>query len=245
MSTNSDIAQITYDAFISYSSRDSKWVQESLLSALESHSLRICIDYRDFVIGASGLENMEIAVQSSRKTLLVLTPSWINSEWTNFEALLTQVKDPAGRGRRLLPLMVIKTPLPLRLEMLSYLDLTEQTDWDFQISRLIRAIQFADRDEPEPDLASDKPVAKVPPASFQEFNYLKGLNTLGQQLKTTDVDTRLTFGTLEARLRANLRDDDLFGSSESLRHDRNRIVYEFNRLTLKQLNTTFNEMCHV
>jgi hypothetical protein len=244
MSTHFDISQIAYDAFISYSSRDSEWVQECLLTTLESHNLRVCIDYRDFTIGASSLENMEIAVQSSRKTLLVLTPSWINSEWTNFEALLAQVKDPAGRGRRLLPLMVIKTPLPLRLEMLSYLDLTEQADWDFQIRRLIRAIQFTDGDQPEPDLASGKPVTKFLPESFQEFNYLKGLNTLGQQLKTTNVDTRLTFGTLEARLRANLRDDDLFGSSESLRHDRNRIIYELNRLTLKQLNTTFNEMCH-
>ena len=244
MSTSSDITQTRYDAFISYSSRDSRWVQERLLSALESHNLRVCIDYRDFIVGASGLDNMEIAVQSSRKTLLVLTPSWINSEWTNFEALLAQVKDPAGRGRRLLPLMVIKTPLPLRLEMLSYLDLTEQADWDFQIRRLIRVIQSTDGDEPEPNLASDKPVAKVSPAFFQEFNYLKGLNTLGQQLKTTDTDTRLTFGTLEARLRANLRDDDLFGSSESLRNDRNRIVYELNRLTLRQLNTTFNEMCN-
>ncbi len=37
---------------------------------------------------------------SSRKTLLLMTPNWMASEWTDFEAILTQTGDPVGRRRR-------------------------------------------------------------------------------------------------------------------------------------------------
>jgi len=50
--------------------------------------LRVCIDFRDFEPGLPTLVNMENAVERSRKTLIVLTPDWVESEWTTFESLL-------------------------------------------------------------------------------------------------------------------------------------------------------------
>jgi len=94
-----------YDVFISYSSIDTDWVKGWLLPRLESSGLNVCIDYRDFDIGVPSLTNMENAVERSRKTLLVLTPNWIKSEWTNFESFLIQTDDPAGVRQRTLPLV--------------------------------------------------------------------------------------------------------------------------------------------
>lgn len=54
---------------------------------LEKASLRVCIDFRDFDVGVPSLVNMERAIDNSRRTLLVLTPAWVSSEWTEFEAL--------------------------------------------------------------------------------------------------------------------------------------------------------------
>jgi hypothetical protein len=113
-----------YDTFISYSHQDADWVRQTLLPRLERAGLRACIDFRDFEIGAPSLVNMENAVERSRKTLLVLTPAWVTSEWTAFEALLIQTKDPAGRARRILPLLVKRCQLPGRLGIFTYLDLT-------------------------------------------------------------------------------------------------------------------------
>jgi predicted sugar kinase len=40
------------------------------------------------VTDASNAVNMENAAAASRHTLLMLTPAWVNSQWTRFEALL-------------------------------------------------------------------------------------------------------------------------------------------------------------
>ena len=99
-------AQFEYDVFISYSHRDQDWVREWLLPRLEGAGQTVCVDFRDFEIGVPSLVNMERAVNSSRKTLLILSPNWLGSEWTSFEALMLQTKDPTGLDPRLLPLML-------------------------------------------------------------------------------------------------------------------------------------------
>jgi hypothetical protein len=100
----SEPTEYTYDVFISYSHRDEDWVVNTLLPRLEAAGLRVCIDFRDFVVGRPSLVNMEQAVDKSERTLVVLTPAWIESEWTEFESLLVGTTDPAGRRRRLVPL---------------------------------------------------------------------------------------------------------------------------------------------
>ncbi len=66
-----------FDVFISYSHHDVDWVKNWLLARLESAGLRVCIDFRDFELGAPSIVNMENAVKRSAKTLLVLTPTWV------------------------------------------------------------------------------------------------------------------------------------------------------------------------
>jgi TIR domain len=92
MTTESGAYQ--YDVFISYSHYDRVWVQETLLPQLEQAGLRVCIDYRDFAIGTPTLINIEQTVDTSHHTLIVLTPAWVESEWTQLESLLVGTADP-------------------------------------------------------------------------------------------------------------------------------------------------------
>ncbi len=130
-----------YDAFISYSHEDRKWVDDKLLPKLEEASLHVCIDYRDFDIGAPILVNIENAVEQSHKTLLILTPNWIKSEWATFESLLSQTHDPTNLNRRLLPVLVESCALPDRLRIFTLLDLTKPAEFDRQLHRLVVAIR--------------------------------------------------------------------------------------------------------
>ena len=91
-----DNSQFSYDVFISYSHADREWVHAWLTPHLEASGLRVCLDSRDFDVGVPSLVNMERAVERSRKTLLVLTPAWVESDWANFESLLSQTEDPSG-----------------------------------------------------------------------------------------------------------------------------------------------------
>ncbi len=132
--------EYTYDVFISYSHHDGEWVRNWLLPRLERAGLRVCIDFRDFEVGVPSLVNMEWAVERSRKTLLVLTPNWVKSEWTTFEALLVQTDDPSGLRRRTLPLMLEKCKLPKRIDMLTYADFTRPDQRESQLERIFDAI---------------------------------------------------------------------------------------------------------
>ena len=58
---------------------------------------------------------MERAVVSSRKTLLVLTPEYIPSEWAEIENIMVQTLDPANRELRLIPLLKADCKKPLRI----------------------------------------------------------------------------------------------------------------------------------
>ena len=95
-----------YDVFISYSLADRDWVEAELLPRLEQAGVRVAIDYRDFIVGKPLIENIEAAVDASRRTIVVLSPEWVASEWNAFEALLIRTQDPAVTRRKLLPLRI-------------------------------------------------------------------------------------------------------------------------------------------
>jgi hypothetical protein len=75
-----------------------------------------------------------------------------------------------------------------------------------------------------------------------EFNmdYDRGLEHLRAQLEQTNRYEEFT--TLEARLRENLHDEHLFGTNESSRTDRARVVTSLNKLTTETLGLSFNEL---
>jgi hypothetical protein len=102
-------SEFTYDVFISYSHKNKEWVRGELLSRLEEAGLRVCIDYRDFRLGAPSITEMERAASTSRKTLLVLTPEYVASDWTNFENIMLQTLDPVNRTLRIIPLLKART----------------------------------------------------------------------------------------------------------------------------------------
>ncbi len=156
------MSSFTFDVFISYSHADAAWVKDWLLPRLESAGLRVCIDFRDFEIGAPSIVNMERAVQQSAKTLLVISPNWVKSEWAKFESLLLQTQDPAGKDRRLLLLMLEKCTMPARLGIFTYADFTIEANWETELKRLINSIrelpQQSDQQHLQPNLVHPYPL---------------------------------------------------------------------------------------
>ncbi len=126
--------------FISYSHKDKKWVRNWLLPRLEENGIKVIIDYRDFKLGLASIINIEQAVDRADKTLLVLTPNWVKSEWTNFEAILVQSDDLLGLRQRTIPLM-LKDCTPLkRVSFRTYADFRNEDNWQTEITRLISQI---------------------------------------------------------------------------------------------------------
>ena len=136
-----DNSRYVADVFISYSHTNKEWVEGWLLPHLEQADLRTCIDFRDFDLGVPKLVNIERAIDNSRSTLLVLTPALVENEWDEFHSLLAQSADPAGRRRRLIPLLLERCVPPRRIAMLTYADFTRTAQWDHQIQCVVQAIR--------------------------------------------------------------------------------------------------------
>ncbi len=135
-----DQPSFDYDVFISYSHADKAWVRGELLARLEASSLRVCIDDRDFRPGAPSVKEMEHAVVNSRKTVLVLTPAYVASAWTDFEALMLATLDPANQNLRVIPLLRERCELPLRIRYLTYVNMADPDDWDIAWRQLLTAL---------------------------------------------------------------------------------------------------------
>jgi TIR domain len=129
-----------HDVFISYCYADHEWVRGELLPGLEAAGLKVVVDYRDFEIGVSKLTNIERAVDMCHYTLVVLTPAWIESEWAEFESLLAETADPAGRRHKLMPLLYAPCQLPRRIAALTAADFTNPDTRDAQMERLLRGL---------------------------------------------------------------------------------------------------------
>ncbi|KAH3693317.1 uncharacterized protein LOC127863166 [Dreissena polymorpha] len=77
-----------YDAFVSYKScpRDEDFVLNQLFPKLEGEGkFKLCLHFRDFLPGEVIANNIVKAIENSRRTIIVLSPEYVKSEWCRME----------------------------------------------------------------------------------------------------------------------------------------------------------------
>ncbi|NXO48706.1 TLR13 protein, partial [Aramus guarauna] len=81
-----------YDSFVSYNSADEGWVLGQLVPELERASLRLCLHHRDFSPGRAIIDNIVDSIYNSRKTVCVVSRSYLRSEWCSLEIQLASYR---------------------------------------------------------------------------------------------------------------------------------------------------------
>ncbi|XP_013415489.2 toll-like receptor 1 [Lingula anatina] len=82
-----------FDAFVSYNCHDRHWVIQRLLPKLEYDAgFKLCLHDRDFIVGHDILDNIVDALEVSRKTILVLSNNFAESQWCQLEMTMAQHK---------------------------------------------------------------------------------------------------------------------------------------------------------
>ena len=76
-----------FDAFVSYHHQDDEWVRQELRPRLEDADphFRLCLHQRDFVAGATVIDNICAAVAISRRMVLLLSRAFLQSHWCQAE----------------------------------------------------------------------------------------------------------------------------------------------------------------
>ncbi|XP_045456021.1 protein toll-like [Melitaea cinxia] len=84
-----------YDAFVSFTHQDEDFVREKLLPMLEKGKppLKICVHYRDWVIGDYIPAQISRSVDQSRYTIIVLSRNFVESMWGRMEFRTAHAKD--------------------------------------------------------------------------------------------------------------------------------------------------------
>jgi hypothetical protein len=128
-----------FDAFISYSSKDEAWVAEELAPILErgDPSYKLCLHYRDFPVGSYIADTIVQAVESSRRTIMVLSENFIRSEWCRFEFKSAHHQVLRDRRRRLIVVLLGEIPhreldpdIRLYLKTNTYLQWGDKLFWE-------------------------------------------------------------------------------------------------------------------
>jgi tetratricopeptide (TPR) repeat protein len=82
---------------------------------------------------------------------VVLTPSYIERDWTEFETLLLQTKDPTNKNLRLIPIRKEICEIPENMGILTYVDFAEPDDIEFAWTRLLTALGRPPQPQPAPE----------------------------------------------------------------------------------------------
>ena len=86
-----------YDVYIAYEEscdHDLNWVLNELRPNLEGghDQFKLCIKGRDFVLGRAIADNIADSIQRSRKTMLILSPRFAQSEWCHLETQVARMR---------------------------------------------------------------------------------------------------------------------------------------------------------
>ena len=134
-----------YDVFVSYRQQepDRSWVRKILVPRLQAEALRVCIDYRNFRIGAPLVLEMAHAVEHSRYTLAILSQAYLNSNFTELKNVLAEHLGLAKSQRRLLAALREDCRPRLGMRARLWLDMIDEEEFETSLARLVHELRQA------------------------------------------------------------------------------------------------------
>lgn len=128
--------QAEYDAFVSYAEAEAEWVTQVMVPRLEALGLKLCLEERDFALGSVRIVEMGRAVATSRYTVGVLSPAYLDSAFPLFQADLAEFEAAEGRKASFLPVMRVRCQPPSTFRMRAMLDMSKEQLVEAALQRL-------------------------------------------------------------------------------------------------------------
>uniref|UniRef100_T1IK29 TIR domain-containing protein n=1 Tax=Strigamia maritima TaxID=126957 RepID=T1IK29_STRMM len=105
-------ADKVYDAFVSYSSEDEDWITDFFVPGLETSTppYKLCLHNRDWPAGEFITDQIVKSVESSRRTIIVLTDNYLKSVWSRLEFDIAYQQGLKDQVRRVLVVVPNEVP---------------------------------------------------------------------------------------------------------------------------------------
>src|SRR5260221_1084561 len=152
------------DFFVSYNKADKNWA-EWIAWKLEEAGYTVIIQAWDFRPGENFVLQMQNALQTTNRTIIVLSEDYLKSSFTAAEWAAVFATDPDAKMRKLVPVRVRECKADGLLGPLVYVDIMDLSEADAEAA-LLGA--FAERAKPQqpPQFPGKKQVEAKPRAAF-------------------------------------------------------------------------------
>jgi hypothetical protein len=149
------------DFFISYNKADRQWA-EWIAWQLEEAGYSLIIQEWDFRPGGNFVIEMQKALEGTKKTIAVLSESYLNSEFTQPEWAAVFAKDPQSLQRNLLLVKVGECKRQGLLTPLIYVSLLD-VDEPTARNKLLSALKDRDKPDQPPFFPGNIPAESISP----------------------------------------------------------------------------------
>lgn len=133
-----------HDAFVSFADAepDVTFVHEVLLPALVRAGVRVVVAADVDQPGVARVVNLERGMRHARRTVVVLSDAYLRDRMARFENVLSQSMGIEEGHWRVVPVRfaLVSEPVPLRLSMLSQIDLTQPERREKRLEQLVRGL---------------------------------------------------------------------------------------------------------
>lgn len=124
--------------FVSYNGADRNWA-EWIGHIVEETGQSVTLQHWDFPPGSNFVLRMQQAAASADKTIIILSPDYLKSQFAAAEWAAAFQKDPEGLEKKLLPIMVRECQPPGLLASIIYADIHDLPE-DQAISAVLGAL---------------------------------------------------------------------------------------------------------
>ena len=121
-----------FDAFVSYSQQDQKFVTKALVPKLEQKKpyYHLCLHYRDWPIGGAIAQTICESVEKSHRTIILLSENFMKSEWCQYEFKAAHYRVLHDKTIRLIVILLDDKPPPnLDPELKLYIKSNTYLEW--------------------------------------------------------------------------------------------------------------------
>ncbi|KAI8497774.1 TIR domain [Branchiostoma belcheri] len=145
-----------YDAFLSYSQHDLDVVLQDVLPALENREppFRVCLHHRDFLPGIPIAENILNAVSASKRTIILLSNNFLESDWCQLEFQAAHAQMLQDRANRVIVILLDDIPaenapadIQHYLKTNTYLKWGDERFWERLIYAMPRPRPYAQNED--------------------------------------------------------------------------------------------------
>jgi tetratricopeptide (TPR) repeat protein len=149
------------DFFVSYNRADQAWARW-IAYELEAAGYSVVFQEWDFQPGSNFLLEMDRATRVSDRTVAVLSPHYLEALYTQPEWAAALVRDPTGRERRLLPVLVEQCRIDGMLASVIHIDLVGLDESQAR-SRLRRQVAGVMEGRSKPSVPPRAPMERAGP----------------------------------------------------------------------------------